>query len=83
MCSAHCLTERNIRVKYHENQSKGSGDMEWTGKCYGRTDEGHSYSPPSASRRGDKTASGFPNFDAFNIFFPKSTGPWSQLQKGR
>ena len=30
MCSAHCLTNRNILVKFHENQSKGSGDKEWT-----------------------------------------------------
>ena len=31
-------TERNICVKFHENQSKGSGDMEQTGKCYRPTD---------------------------------------------
>ena len=30
MCSAHRLTERNIWVKFNENQSKGSGDMEIT-----------------------------------------------------
>ena len=30
MCSLHCLTKRNIRVKYHENRSKGSGDMKQT-----------------------------------------------------
>ena len=30
MCSAHRLTKRNIRLKYHENQPKGSGDMERT-----------------------------------------------------
>ena len=30
MCSAHHLTKRNIRVKCHENRSKGSGDMERT-----------------------------------------------------
>ena len=28
--SAHCLTKRNIRVKFNENRSKGSGDMERT-----------------------------------------------------
>ena len=43
-------------MKFHENQSKGSGDMERTLKCYGRNDgradEGHSYEPPSASRWG-------------------------------
>ena len=47
-------------MNFHENQSKGSGDMERTRKCYGlthgqtdgRTDEGHSYNPPSASRWG-------------------------------
>ena len=26
----HCLTERNIWVKLHENRPKGSGDMERT-----------------------------------------------------
>ena len=30
MCSAHCLTKRNILVKFNENRSKGSGDMERT-----------------------------------------------------
>ena len=25
-------------MKYHENQSKGSGDMELTQKCYGQID---------------------------------------------
>ena len=30
MCSAHNLTKRNIRVKYHENQSKSSRDIERT-----------------------------------------------------
>ena len=30
MCSAHRLTKRNIWVKFHENQLKGSGDMERT-----------------------------------------------------
>ena len=29
MSSAHCLTERNIWVKFNENRSKGFGDMEW------------------------------------------------------
>ena len=28
--SANRLTERNIWVKFNENHSKGSGDMEWT-----------------------------------------------------
>ena len=28
MYSAHCLTERNILVKFNENCPKGSGDME-------------------------------------------------------
>ena len=28
MCSAHCLTLRNILVKYHENPSKSCGDIE-------------------------------------------------------
>ena len=32
-------------MKFNENRSKGSGDMERTRKCYGRTDEGHSYNP--------------------------------------
>ena len=27
---AHCLTERNIWVKFNENHPKGSGDMERT-----------------------------------------------------
>ena len=43
-------------MKFHEYQSKSSGDMERTRKCYGQTDgltdEGHSYNTPSASRRG-------------------------------
>ena len=30
MNSAHCLTERNIWVKFNENRPKGSGDMERT-----------------------------------------------------
>ena len=30
MCSAHCLTERNIWVKFNENHTKSSGDMERT-----------------------------------------------------
>ena len=30
MCSAHCLTKRNISVKFHENRSRGSGDMKRT-----------------------------------------------------
>ena len=25
-------------MKFHDNQSKGTGDMEWTRKCYGMTD---------------------------------------------
>ena len=28
--SAHCLTERNIWVKFNVNRPKGSGDMERT-----------------------------------------------------
>ena len=28
MCSAHCLTIRNTCVKFHENRSKGLGDIE-------------------------------------------------------
>ena len=36
--SAHCLTKRNIRVKFNENLSKGSGDMGRTQKCCGRND---------------------------------------------
>ena len=42
-------------MKFHENRSKGSGDMERTRTCYGPTDghtvtdgltaEGHSYNP--------------------------------------
>ena len=28
MYSAHCLTARNILVKFNENRPKGSGDME-------------------------------------------------------
>ena len=39
MCFAHRLTKRNIYVKFNENRSKGSGDIERTRKCYGRTDE--------------------------------------------
>ena len=35
---AHRLTERNIWVKFNENRSKGTGDMERTGKCYRQTD---------------------------------------------
>ena len=38
MGSAHWLTEANIWPKFNENLSKGSGDMERTRKCYGRTD---------------------------------------------
>ena len=38
MGSAHRITEANIYQKLNENLSKGSGDMERTGKCYGRTD---------------------------------------------
>ena len=30
MCSAHCLTERNIWVTFNKNRPKGSGDMVWT-----------------------------------------------------
>ena len=30
MCSEHRLTERNILVKFDENRSKDSGDMERT-----------------------------------------------------
>ena len=30
MCSAHRLTKRKIYVKFNQNQSKGSGDMEQT-----------------------------------------------------
>ena len=30
MCFAHCLTERNIWVKFNENRPKGSGDVEIT-----------------------------------------------------
>ena len=30
ICSAHRLTEKNIRVKFNENRSKGSGDIQWT-----------------------------------------------------
>ena len=36
--SAHRLTKRNIWLKFNENLSKGSGDMERTRKCYGWTD---------------------------------------------
>ena len=32
MSSAHHLTKANIWPKFHENLSKGSGDMEWTRK---------------------------------------------------
>ena len=28
MGSAHCLTEMTIQIKFNENHSKGSGDME-------------------------------------------------------
>ena len=31
---AHRLTEMNNILKYNANLSKGSGDMEWTRKCY-------------------------------------------------
>ena len=30
MGSAHCLTKRNIRMKYNETSSNGLGDMERT-----------------------------------------------------
>ena len=30
MCSTQCLTERNIWVKFNENQPKGSEDIEKT-----------------------------------------------------
>ena len=30
MHSAHCLTERNVWVKFNENRSKASGGMERT-----------------------------------------------------
>ena len=64
MGSAHRLTEANIRPKFNENLSKGSGDMERTRKCYRmtdgqtdtRTNEGHFYNPPSASRRGTRNS---------------------------
>ena len=44
MCSAYCITERNIYVKFSEKRQKGSVDMERTRKGYrwnnGRTAEG-------------------------------------------
>ena len=48
MCSAHRLTERNIGMKFNQNRSKGSGDMEWTRKCYGRNNSPrkHTYMGP-------------------------------------
>ena len=30
MCSSHCITEINILVKFYENRSKDSGDLERT-----------------------------------------------------
>ena len=43
MSSVHCITERNICVKFNELLSKGSRDMEGKRKCYKQT--GHSYKP--------------------------------------
>ena len=37
MGTAHCLTEINIGVKFIENCSKGSGDMEQTPNSKGKT----------------------------------------------
>ena len=37
MGSANCLTEINIRVKFIEDYSKGSGDMEQTPNSKGKT----------------------------------------------
>ena len=37
MGSDHCLTEINIWVKFIENRSKGSGDMEQTQNSEGKT----------------------------------------------
>ena len=36
--SVHCVTKRNISLKFNENLLKGSGEMEWTIKCYWWTD---------------------------------------------
>ena len=36
--AAHLLTTRGIQVKFNENNSKGSGDMNPTRKCYGPND---------------------------------------------
>ena len=36
--SAHRLKEMSILPKFKENLLKGSGDMEWTPKCYGQMD---------------------------------------------
>ena len=36
MGSAHCLTEINIWMKFIENHSKGSGDMEQTPNIKGK-----------------------------------------------
>ena len=55
-----------MTVKFHENRSKGSGDMKRARTCYGRIqglhdglrDKGHSYNLPSASRREIKRNSG-------------------------
>ena len=51
-------------MKFHENRSKGSGDMEHTRKCYGRTDgmtdAGHSYNPLPL-RGGGLILQAFPN----------------------
>ena len=54
MVPAHCLTERNICVKFNEIQSKGSGYMERTQKCYRQTDDQTKAIPltPSASQLG-------------------------------
>ena len=38
MVAGSCALHRNIQVKFNENLSKGSGDMNLTRKCYGLKD---------------------------------------------
>ena len=43
---AHSLIEVNILLNFYESLSKGSGDKEWTQKCYEQIDgqmDRHSY----------------------------------------
>ena len=90
MGSAHRLTEANTWPKFNENLSKGSGDMERTRKCYGRTDgQTKAISIISHLLRGGglkkKKKNGSKNFDcnrklssqpSFIVSFRKFTCSW-------